>query len=391
MKKALFIIALVASMAVSASAQQNTSFRPSSVQSPTVNADGTVTFKVEAPKAKEVLVKGDWEANDGMGKFTKGKDGVWTYTTPALPSEMYTYRFSIDGVVSIDPTNPFSCRDVGNVFSVFYVDGGVADYYQVHKVPHGTVSTTWYHSNASNLDRRLTIYTPPYYEQSNKNYPVLYLLHGSGGDETAWLDLGRVARSMDNLIAEGKAKPMIIVMPNGVGSTEAAAGETSDNLDFRPVMTNFIADSYKTGKFELAFPEIVNFVDSRYKTIPEKSSRAVAGLSLGGLHSLFITANYPDMFDYVGLFSAGVDFTGVDLTLPAYADLEAKLAAQAKAGVKYYWIACGTADRLYPFNKDLAKTMDAAGLKYVWHDSARGHLWCNWRQYFVEFTPKLFN
>lgn len=157
---------------------------------------------------------------------------------PPLPSEMYTYRLTVDGVDGLDPTNPFTRRDVGTVFSIFYVGGGCADYYQVRDVAHGSVAQMWYHSDALHADRRLSVYLPPHYGESGKKYPVLYLLHGSGGDENAWLELGHAARILDNLIAEGKAEPMIVVMPNGNADKQAAPGETSENLSYRPAMTH---------------------------------------------------------------------------------------------------------------------------------------------------------
>ena len=207
-------------------AQQNVGFKTDKVEPLVINPDNSVTFYVEAPKAKSVSVKGDWEANEGNGQMTKGKNGTWSYTTPPLPSEMYTYRLNIDGIYNIAPNNPFSCRDVGTLFSLFYINGGNGDYYQVRDVPHGDVTTTWYHSDILGSERRLSVYTPPFYDKNIQSYPVLYLLHGSGGDENAWLELGRTARIMDNLIAEGKIQPMLVVMPNGNPSKQAAPGET---------------------------------------------------------------------------------------------------------------------------------------------------------------------
>ena len=217
-------------LTVSAAAQQNVKFTESSIESPVVNADRSVTFTVAAPDAHAVAVHGDWEANGGTADLVNCGQGIWKYTTPTLPSEMYTYRLTVDGVDGVDgldPTNPFTRRDVGTVFSIFYVGGGCADYYQVRDVAHGSVAQVWYHSDALHADRRLSVYLPPHYGESGKKYPVLYLLHGSGGDENAWLELGHAARILDNLIAEGKAEPMIVVMPNGNADKQAAPGETS--------------------------------------------------------------------------------------------------------------------------------------------------------------------
>lgn len=378
-------------VATMAHAQQNVSFRQGSVISPQVNEDRTVTFRLLAPKAGSVLVVGDWEADKGVGQMQRGTDSVWMYTTPALPSEMYTYRFVIDGVAGLDPSNPFTRRDVGNLFSIFFVDGGCADYYQVQEVPHGTLSARWYHSEQLGSSRRLSVYTPPLYEsEKDKAYPVLYLLHGSGGDENAWVELGNVARIMDNLIAEGKAEPMIVVMPNGNASKEAAPGETSENLAYRPAMTNLIPGAYKNGHYETAFPEIVQFIDSNYRTVPDKAHRALAGLSMGGFHTLYISINHPAYFDYIGLFSAGLDMSNVDVSQPAYHNLDGKLKTLQKAGYKLFWIAIGDEDFLYQANRDFCRRLDKLKFDYEYHESTRGHLWANWRQYLLLFAPRLF-
>lgn len=382
----LMLCLLIAGMA---EAQQNVGFRKGNVVSPEVNADGSVTFRLQADKAKKALVVGDWEANQGKGEMKKNKQGVWEYTTPQLPSEMYTYRFSVDGVTDLDPANPFSKRDVGNLFSVFYVGGGNADMYQVHDVPHGDMVSTWYHSNRLKADRRLTVYLPPFYGKENRSYPVFYLLHGSGGDETAWTELGNVARIMDNLIAQGKAEPMIVVMPNGNSAKQAAPGETPENLDFKPVMTNQLP-GYKNGDYELAFPEIVQFIDTKYRTLPDKAHRAIAGLSMGGFHTLYTSLNYPGYFDYIGLFSAGLNMATVDQTLPAYSDLGGKLKGLQQEGYKLFWLAIGNTDFLYEANQDFRKQMEAVGFKYAYHESTRGHIWANWRQYLLLFAPQLF-
>lgn len=370
-------------------AQQNVDFREGSVVSPQINEDNSVTFRLRADAAGHVTVIGDWAANGGRGEMTRNADGVWTYTTPVLPSEMYTYRIDVDGVVNLDPLNPFTRRDVGNVYSVFYIGGGCGDYYQVHDVPHGDVVTTWYHSDSAGADRRLSVYLPPCYGKEGRKYPVLYLLHGSGGDETAWLDLGHVARIMDNLIARGEAEPMIVVMPNGNFSKQAAPGETPENLAFRPVMTNMLTD-YKNGAYEMAFTEIIGFIDNKYSTIPDRQHRAIAGLSMGGFHSLYIALNYPGWFDYVGLFSAGL-MTDLNTDREAYRDEDAKLARLSELGYKLFWIGIGKDDFLYEANTDFRKRLDSMGFDYIYHESERGHIWANWRQYLLLFVPQLFN
>lgn len=376
-------------VAVAAMAQQNVGFRESPVVSPQINEDNSVTFRLRADAAGHVTVIGDWAANGGRGEMTRNADGVWTYTTPVLPSEMYTYRLDVDGVVNLDPLNPFTRRDVGNVYSVFYIGGGCGDYYQVHDVPHGDVVTTWYHSDSAGADRRLSVYLPPCYGKEGRKYPVLYLLHGSGGDETAWLDLGHVARIMDNLIARGEAEPMIVVMPNGNFSKQAAPGETPENLAFRPVMTNMLTD-YKNGAYEMAFTEIIGFIDNKYSTIPDRQHRAIAGLSMGGFHSLYIALNYPGWFDYVGLFSAGL-MTDLNTDREAYRDEDAKLARLSELGYKLFWIGIGKDDFLYEANTDFRKRLDSMGFDYIYHESERGHIWANWRQYLLLFVPQLFN
>lgn len=388
MKKLVLLAALLLPLAM-ASAQQNVGFKADKVEPLVIHQDNSVTFNVEAPKAKSVFVKGDWEANEGNGEMKKGANGVWSYTTPPLPSDMFTYRLNIDGIYNIAPGNPFSCRDVGTLFSLFYINGGNGDYYQVRDVPHGNVTSTWYHSDILGAERRLSVYTPPFYDKNIQSYPVLYLLHGSGGDENAWLELGRTARIMDNLIAEGKIRPMIVVMPNGNPSKQAAPGETADNLAYKPAMSNSFP-GYKDGKYEKSFTEIIHFIDNRYCTIPDKRNRAIAGLSMGGFHTLYISLNYPDYFSYIGLFSAGLSANGVDQDSSMYTNLDEKLRALKTSGYELFWIGIGKTDFLYDANQRFRQQMDNLGMEYQYVESTRGHIWANWRAYLLQFAPLLF-
>lgn len=372
-----------------AEAQQNVGQTTNTIVSPLVNDNHTVTFLLDAPNAKRVRVIGDWSENPDGKNMAKDKNGLWSLTTDSLASEMYTYRYVVDDMTIIDPANPFTKRDVGAVFSVFFIGGGVADNYQVQNVPHGNITETWYHSNRLGMNRRMQVYTPPFYDTSNRNYPVLYLLHGSGGDENAWVELGNVARIIDNLIAQGKAEPMIVVMPNGNPGMQAAPGETSQNLAYRPTMSNNLP-GFRNGAYEESFPEIVNFMDAKYRTIPKKSHRAIAGLSMGGFHSMIISANYPELFDYVGLFSAG--FPATEDTIPAYANMDQKVKIQVDKGVKLYWAGCGIDDQFNIHDKarDFVAQIKGYGANATFYSSPKGHVWSNWRQYLLIFVPKLF-
>jgi enterochelin esterase-like enzyme len=384
------IIALLAMFISGISfSQQNVGFRQGTINSPIVNADGTVTFRLRAPLAQKVSVRGDWEANGGVGQMTVDTSGAWTYTTPTLPSDFYMYAFMVDSVRILDPVNAFSCRDVGNLFSVFIVNNGNGDSYSINDVPHGNVTRTWYPSTQYKTDRRLTVYTPPGYETGKNKYPVLYLLHGSGGDEEAWISIGRLSTIMDNLIAQSKIVPMIVVMPNGNPSKQAAPGETRENFSYKPAMSNALGNN-GVGSYELSFDEIVNFTDKHYRTKAEKSQRALAGLSMGGFHSIIISADHPNLFSYVGLFSPATLSRRLDTTSKAYNNMDQKLATLKNNGLKLYWIGIGKTDFLYTAVVDYRKKLDSLQFPYTYVESERGHIWSNWRNYMLQFTPLLF-
>ncbi len=353
--------------------------------SPEVKADNTVTFRLDAPKASSVVVAGDFSPR-GFELMTKGADGIWTYTTPQpLAPELYSYTFYVDSLKVSDPNNVYKRRDVSTMSDIFIIGGGLADLYRVNDVPHGTVSKVWYPCRRTGTDRRMTVYTPAGYEKGDRRYPVLYLLHGMGGDENAWSELGRAAQILDNLIARGEAEPMIVVMTNGNVDMQAAPGETSAGLTPPTTQLPHTMD----GVFEESFPEVVEFVDRNYRTLPSKSARAIAGLSMGGYHSMHISKQYPDMFDYVGLFSAAI-FPDKSKTLPVYADLEGKLKRQFEKAPALYWIAIGDKDFLYEANTEYRKMLDANGYPYTYYESPDGHIWKNWRIYLAKFAPQLF-
>jgi enterochelin esterase family protein len=228
----------------------------------------------------------------------------------------------------------------------------------------------------------MTVYTPAGYEQSKRKYPVLYLLHGMGGDEEAWVATGRVQEIMDNLIAEGKAEPMIVVMTNGCTKHVAAPGYSEEGM-WSPYMSGSM-----DGSFEKMFPSVVEWVDEHYRTIAKPEMRAIAGLSMGGFHSMQISKEYPTMFDYVGLFSAAI-FRGEE-GVATYDDLEAKLERQFSDKPQLYWIAIGSGDFLYDENVKYRELLDKLGCEYVYRESTGGHEWRNWRIYLTEFAQMLF-
>ena len=349
--------------------------------SPEIHPDNTVTFRYFAPKAIKVQITGDFLPS-GIADLKEGKNGVWEFTTPEpLPSELYGYSFFVDGLRTLDPGNIFLSRDVTTITNIFIIGGGQGDLYKVNDVPHGTVSKCWYNSPTLGIDRSITIYTPAGYETSGKRYPVLYLLHGMGGDEEAWPTLGRATQILDNLIAQGKAKPMIVVMPNGNAGQKAAPGEAE--------MRDEQQSKTMEGSMETSFPDIVKFVESRYRVQKNKASRAVAGLSMGGFHSLHISKQYPDMFDYVGLFSAAI-MPNPKVQSPIYEDMDGKLKVQFDKKPKLYWIAIGKTDFLYKSNVEFRQKLDEKGYPYIYRESDGGHIWRNWRIYLSEFVPMLF-
>ena len=364
------------------------------VVSPEIHDNNTVTFRFKAPKAVRVQLTGDFLPVQKNAKFEapgivdlkEGQEGVWEYTTPEpLKPELYSYSFIVDGLRMNDPANVYLIRDVSTLTNVFIIGGDRADFYKVNPLPHGTVFRIWYDSPALGLERRMTVYTPAGYETSGKRYPVLYLLHGMGGDEEAWISLGRTAQILDNLIAQGKAKPMIVVMPNGNASQEAAPGESSRGM----VPPTMQLPKTMEGSYEQAFPEIVKFIDKNYRTIKSKSGRAIAGLSMGGFHSLHISKQYPDMFNYIGLFSAAI-MPNKEVSSPIYENMEGKLKVQFDKNPALYWIAIGKTDFLYKANEEYRKLLDEKGYKYTYYESDEGHIWKNWRIYLTEFVPMLF-
>ena len=387
---ALAVLALLISLG---SFAQQALGRGSRIVSPQVNEDNSVTFRLVAPKAVKVQVKGDFLPAEGIdskevptiAEMTE-KNGVWEYTTKPLASELYSYSFIVDGLKTLDPSNVYINRDVASTMNIFIVGGGCGDYYKVNDVPHGTVSKVWYDSPTLNLTRRMTVYTPAGYDKNKKQkYPVFYLLHGAGGDEEAWMDLGRTSQILDNLIAQGKAEPMIVVMTNGNAGEVAAPGEGPEGFRQASSKQRGMMD----GAFEMSFKDVISYIESNYRVYKDKKHRAIAGLSMGGYHSMHISKYYPDTFDYVGLFSAAARFHEKSES-PVYQNEKEQIAAQFAKKPALYWIAIGKDDFLYEENVKYRQFLDEKGFGYEYFENGEGHIWRNWRIYLTMFAPRLF-
>jgi enterochelin esterase-like enzyme len=383
--------------------------------SPEIHPDNKVTFRISAPEAKAASVSGDWGGMAGAWgaggpgiEMTKDDQGVWSVTVGPLESELYGYTFNVDGARVWDPANSHLKRDGTNIVSVVIVPGEKGDLYSVKDVPHGTLAKVWYDSPTLNMKRRMYVYTPPGYETSTEKYPVLYLLHGAGGDEDAWTSLGRTPQIMDNLIAAGKAKPMIVVMTNGNANQTAApdaipaaaAGQTRGGMmgaargaargtsgEARGV-TRGAAPTATRGRsgggmsFGGAFPDslakdVVPFIEKTYRVLADKKNRAVAGLSMGGGHTIAVSTSNPAMFDYIGVMSMG-------------SDDEAQFAKLKAEDPKLFWVGCGEDDFLIERARSLVEILKKQEFNYKYMENSGGHTWTNWRIYLSELAPLLF-
>ncbi len=363
---------------------QEAIFEKRDTGSPVKNDDGTVTLRLKAPEAQKVTVIGD--CIEKMHAEMKNTDGTWTYTTPQLAPELYNYRFYVDGVEALDPANLERSRDVRSFMSTFIISREKGDQgylYANHDIPHGDVQQVWYDSPSLGIQRRMSIYTPAGYDKGKK-YPVLYLLHGAGGDEEAWLTLGRTQQILDNLIALGKAVPMIVVMPNGNATDDAS-----------PLMTGREHKNHPATTYQEGFGDIINYVQKHYKVKRGAANTALAGLSMGGFHTFSISLLRPGQFGYLGLFSAAVRMDRrsqkpIDVQLEESAEVSAQLEAVFRAKPSLYWIAIGKDDFLYQQNAGLRRYLDKKGYPYEYHESEGGHTWRNWRVYLSIFAQRLF-
>jgi enterochelin esterase-like enzyme len=341
--------------------------------SPEAHSDQTVTFRVRAPKAATVTLYGDWMAVGTTQPMTRSEDGVWSFTTTPLEANGHLYWFNLDGVAVADPINPVIKLRQRTSASLVEVTGASAAPWELRDVQHGTVVTEWQKSTVLNRTERIVLYLPPGYEKSSARYPVLYLVHGSGDTPDSWVNAGHANLILDNLIGEGKAKPMIIVMPAGhsVPFGAGSGGAVNNNDLFEQYLTK----------------EVIPIIEAKYRIAPGKRNRALAGLSMGGGHTIHTGFDHPELFSALGIFSPG---------LPRDFDTRFKsLLANPKAfnsQVGLVWIACGDNDTTvqYPRIKSWAESLDKSGISETFHTYTGAHTWPVWRMSLADFAPLIF-
>jgi enterochelin esterase family protein len=361
------IILLVAAVAAFLPAQA-----PQRVVSPEVAPDHRVTFRFRLPNAKEVLLSREGAQSVPM---QRNEQGVWTVTTDPLEPDYYGYSFVSDGVGLIDPVNPLMKPNLLGAQSMVHVPGPGLPW-EVQNVRHGTVHHHFYKSSVVGDDRDFFVYTPPGYDPAAKTrYPVLYLLHGFSDDASAWTAVGRANVMLDNLIAQGKAAPMIVAMPLGYGAPEILQSNSPRDPALRD--RNY-------AKFrEALLTEVVPQVEKAYRVSNKRDSRAIAGLSMGGAESLFTGLNTLDRFAWVGSFSAGGLGDSLDAVFP-------KLDSKANSQLRLLWIGCGTEDRLIEDGRKFRGWLKSKDIRYTEVESPGAHTWMVWRRYLSEFAPLLF-
>lgn len=353
--------------------------QPPAVTSPEVSSDRKITFRIHAPEADTVrLNAGDIPGIGRDKELKKQENGVWAFTTEPVPAGAYRYTFLVDNVQVLDSRNPSTSESNTHAWSLVEVAG--ADFLDTRNVPHGAVAEVTYYSNSLNRSRRMHVYTPPGYETSQKQYPIFYLLHGAFDSDDSWSTVGRAGFILDNLIADGNAKPMVVVMPDGhTGPFRFGSGLP---------MEEFLKD------FE---NDIMPHVEDRYRILKGREHRAIAGLSMGGAHTLNIALPQLDKFAYIGVYSSGI--FGITGRGPGGNDSalsweerhqEILDNEELKDGLKLFWFATGKDDFLLDTTRATVEMFKNHGFEVTYEETAGGHTWLNWRDYLHEFVPMLF-
>ena len=376
--KKLILASIITLFSIGATAQELNNFsfgRGPQVVSPEVLGD-SVVFRLKAEYATQVSVAPSWLGWTANVPMQRGKDYVWEVKLPCPEPEIYTYNFFVDGVSVNDPQNYLVQRDGVRYLNMVLIPGERTENYK-NATKRGTVRQMWYDSESLGINRRMTVYTPYGYEKNTKQkYPVLYLLHGGGGDEEAWTSMGRAAQILDNLIEKGQAVPMIVGRPNGNPGQQAAKP-----MDIEEKTIAYNDPAFANAYVNSLVKEIIPFIEKNFRAIPKSSARAIAGLSMGGGHTTSATILYPGTFDYICPMSCGIRES---------AELDAQLQGIKKAGYKLYWIGCGVDDFAMPGTKVLDEALKRNGMEHTLYTSGGGHEWKNWRLYLNTFGKLLF-
>lgn len=393
----LTAVALVAP-AQSADAQPGRGGEPptATVVSPEVGADRRITFRIYAPKAEAVRLNGgDIQGLGQATQLTSSENGVWEITVGPVDPGAYRYTFNVDGVATVDPRNPQTSESNNSVWSMLYVAG--SDFMDTRNVPHGAIAEVHYYSTTLGAFRRMHVYTPPGYETRSDKYPVFYLLHGAGDTDDAWPSVGRAGFILDNLIADKKAKPMIVVMPAGHTRRSGTALGRTGTEEF---VNDFLTD-------------VVPTIEKRYRVLIDRANTAIAGLSMGGNHTLQIAFPHLDRFAYIGVYSSGLLGAFPELATGRGATPTPTTGTTAppapvlatdwveknkrnlddpalKKGLKLLWFGTGEADRLLPTTVATVDLLKKHGFAPIFKETPGGHTWINWRNYLNEFLPQLF-
>lgn len=375
----LAIIALTVTTQVIAQTPQRQPTPNDTLSSPKVLPDHRVAIRIYAPKASEVTVSGDFLGQGKPLSLTKDEQGVWSVLVGPLKPDYYSYTLMVDGVRTIDPKNPVIKQGISSLENILAVAGKETAFEDNQPVPHGEVRQVWYQSNSLGMLRRMHVYTPPGYEKGSTKYPVFYLLHGGGDDDSGWNTIGRAGFIFDNLLAAGKAKPMIVVMPNGSMPMPASSG-MADFVQRLPKMQEMFADEL--------LKEVMPYVEKNYRALSSPDKRALAGLSMGGIQTLNVALSRPELFSYVGVFSSGFFGGSIDKAGTQYA--KALQDPSFNKNKKLFLIEIGKDDFLMDACKQTMALLDQHKIKYQYKETEGGHTWINWRQYLNEYTPLLF-
>ncbi len=356
------------------------------IVSPEVLPDHRVTFRIQAAKASEITLRGDWMEGAASEKLSKADNNVWSATVGPLMPDFYSYTFTVDGIKTLDPRNPMIKQGITGLDNMFFVAGAQADFEDNKPVPHGQIRQVWYRSNTLDTQRRMHIYTPPGYDTGSDRHPVFYLLHGGGDEDSGWSTIGRAGFILDNLLAAGKAKPMLVVMPNGSLPRPTNLPARTPGTTPSPEVAAAMAAFQNRFVSEL-MKEIVPFVEKNFRVLADRDHRALAGLSMGGGQTLQVVVSNPDQFAYVAVWSAGIGQNAGDWETRNAAFLDNP---KINDWIKLFSISVGDKDFTLTGSKALAEVLTKHGIKNQLHISGGGHTWINWRHYLNDLAPLLF-